>query len=170
MTGPNAVAEENISAASWERAKRLIDRFDAFRDNPWPLLFRELHAYRPDSRFILTIRPTKGWVASVVGHFGEKSSPMRQWIYGVGSPLGAETDYAARYDRHNREVLEFFSDKPGSLLVMDLTAGDGWQELCAFLGGVDIPAEPFPHSNPGENHVRGAARRRIKRAKVLTVF
>ncbi|HEX8335676.1 MAG TPA: sulfotransferase [Pyrinomonadaceae bacterium] len=32
------------------------------------------------------------------------------------------------------------------LLVMDITAGDGWEVLCPFLG-VEIPDRPFPHEN-----------------------
>ena len=32
------------------------------------------------------------------------------------------------------------------LLVIDIVGGDGWEQLCPFLG-VPIPEEPFPHSN-----------------------
>src|SRR6185295_17413694 len=110
-----------------------IDQHDAFEDNPWPILFREIYADRPDSKFILTIRSVDSWVRSVVDHFGTDTTPMREWIYGVGSPVGSEDIYRARFERHNREVMEFFADKPGSLLVMDFSKGDGWEKLCAFL-------------------------------------
>jgi hypothetical protein len=41
------------------------------------------------------------------------------------------------------------------LLVFDLPRGDGWEELCAFLGH-PIPDEPFPHAN------RASLSRKIK--------
>ena len=67
-----------------------LDRYDAFQDNPWPLLYRELDERCPGSRFVLTLRPTQDWLDSVVHHFGAKDTPMREWIYGVGHPLGNE--------------------------------------------------------------------------------
>jgi len=154
VTGPNGVHDRDIATTAWEMSKELISRFDAFQDNPWPILFRELYSYRPDDRFVLTIRPTEGWIQSIVGHFGRGTTPMREWIYGVGSPRGNETCYVERYDRHNREVLEFFADKPSSLIVMNFAAGDGWEKLCAFLEK-PVPAVPFPHVNSrtGTRHV-----------------
>jgi hypothetical protein len=49
---------------------RLTDRYDAFRDNPWPALYRELDVRHPKSRFILTTRTEDAWLHSVVRHFG----------------------------------------------------------------------------------------------------
>ena len=31
---------------------------------------------------------------------------------------------------------------------MDITAGDGWKQLCGFLD-LPVPPHPFPHINPG---------------------
>jgi hypothetical protein len=41
-------------------------------------------------------------------------------------------------------------DRPESLLVMDISAGDGWDVLCPFVGAPP-PAVPFPHSNSFES-------------------
>ena len=155
VTGPNTIKDCKISDFNtlWTSVSGLIDQFDAFQDNPWPLLFKELDAHAPESKFILTIRPTDEWIRSMVNHFGAKTSPMREWIYGVGSPRGHETEYVERYERHNRDVLEFFSDKPSCLLVMDFSAGDGWAELCAFLGRTRIPSRSFPHKNARLSHL-----------------
>ena len=49
-----------------------------------------------------------------------------------------------RYVAHNLQVME--AVPPDRLLVLDIAAGDGWPELCPFLG-VPVPAAPFPHSN-----------------------
>ena len=70
---------------------------------------------------------------------------MRTWIYGEGSPVGNETAYRARYEQHNEAVEAWFAGRD-DLLVLDLERGDGWQELCAFLGEA-VPEAPFPHLN-----------------------
>lgn len=146
VTGPNGVHNPDIATTAWPMAKELIDQFDAFQDNPWPVLFEELYSYRPESKFVLTRRDPNKWIRSVVKHFGTDTTPMRQWIYGVGSPAGNERLYLERFDRHYSDVVDFFSDKPGSLLVMDITAGDGWGKLCPFLAR-PAPDGPFPREN-----------------------
>jgi len=136
----------NIAQEARSIAWALVERYDAFSDNPWPILYQELEAKYPGSKFILTVRPTESWVRSVIKYFGAATTPMREWIYGAGSPVGNEAIYAARYERHNREVLEFFRRRPEALLVMNFADGDGWEKLCPFLGK-EIPAAPFPHVN-----------------------
>jgi hypothetical protein len=142
------VRDLDLSEGSWHVLRNLINRYDAFRGQPWPLFFRQTYDYRPQSKFILTIRPTEAWLTSATKYFGAKTSEKREAIYGVGSPIGHEPAYAARYDRHNQDVMQFFADKPGSLLVMDLAAGAGWRELCTFLGEKTLPARDFPHRSP----------------------
>jgi hypothetical protein len=88
---------------------------------------------------------------------------MRTWIYGVGCPEGNEDIYLNRYEQHNQEVIDYFRDRPDDLLILDLAKGDGWEQLCAFLGA-DIPNEPFPHANKARN--RGTAN--SKSAKLLS--
>ncbi len=58
----------------------LVERYDAFEDNPWPLLYRELDQRFAGSKFILTVRERNDWLASAVNHFGTRETEMRQWI------------------------------------------------------------------------------------------
>lgn len=146
VTGPNGIDNPNIARDAWSLALDLSARFDAFQDNPWPILYRQLDAKFPGSKFILTIRPTHEWLKSVVRHFGHEDTPMRKWIYGEGHPAGNEDIYVARFEKHNQDVIEHFKDHPLNLLVMDITSGDGWDKLCPFLA-VDIPQNPFPQTN-----------------------
>ena len=76
-------------------------------------------------------------------YFGDEETPMREWIYGVGHPKGNEDIYIARYERHNREVMEYFKHRSEQLLVFNITAGEGWTKLCPFLNE-QIPAISFP--------------------------
>ncbi|MBI1733490.1 MAG: hypothetical protein HYR49_12095 [Gammaproteobacteria bacterium] len=152
VTGSNAVHDPDIAARALDLACELAGQFDAFQDNPWPLLYREMDARYPGSRFILTTRPTGKWIRSVVHYFADRHTPMREWIYGAGRgcPIGNEDVYIARYERHNREVREYFTNRPADLLEMAITEGEGWEKLCPFLGHA-IPPEPFPHANRGED-------------------
>lgn len=155
VTGPNGTKDPDIASKVYDMADALVQQYDAFQDNPWPVIYREMDEKYPGSKFILTMRSPDSWISSQVRDFGLRETPMRQWIYGAGCPEGNEALYVARYERHNREVLEYFSDRPDDLLVMDLPKGDGWPELCGFLEE-PIPDEPFPHAN------KASVSRRIK--------
>ena len=156
VCGAVGTRDPDIADRVREIAFPLLDRFDAFGDNPWPILFRELDERCPGSRFVLTTRPTDEWLRSVTRYFGARTTPMREWIYGAGSPLGNESRYRERYERHHAEVLEHFRDRPGDLLVLRVTAGEGWRELCDFLGR-DDPGSVFPHVEPSARDARAAS-------------
>lgn len=146
ITGPNGVGDPNIAENAWPMARELVGRFDAFRDNPWPVLFEKLDLAFPGSKFILTERDPSAWIESVVAHFGAQETPMRKWIYGFGSPLGHEDIYVDRYMNHNALVKNYFSCRSHDFLRMQIMEGDGWDKLCGFLE-VDRPEIDFPHSN-----------------------
>lgn len=139
---PNSDNADDIYAMAYE----LVEKYDAFEDNPWPLLYKTLDQKYPGSKFILTVRSPESWIKSQVNYFGYSETAMRCWIYGVGCPQGNEEIYLKRYNDHNKEVMGYFKERPDDLLVMDVTAGDGWEKLCPFLGHA-IPYRAFPHAN-----------------------
>jgi hypothetical protein len=146
VTGPNGVDDPDIEKNVLDMAYELVEKYDAFQDNPWPIIYKQLDVKYPGSKFILTLRDPDSWIKSQVKQFGHKETPMRKWIYGVGYPEGNEDIYIKRFKQHNIEVQEYFKDRPEDLLVMDFSKGDGWEKLCPFLG-VDIPKISFPHAN-----------------------
>ena len=146
VTGPNATKDPDIATKVHDLADRLSQEYDAFQDNPWPVLYQDMDRRWPGSKFILTERPAEAWIRSQVKDFGLRHTPMRQWIYGAGCPEGNEAVYVARYERHNREVRDYFRERPNDLLLLDLPSGHGWPELCGFLG-LNVPSAPFPHAN-----------------------
>lgn len=158
VTGSNGVNDPDISRNVYRMAYALAEEFDAFQDNPWPIIYREMDQRYPGSKFILTLRPTESWISSQVRHFGKKVTPMREWIYGVGCPEGNEAIYVARYERHNAEVLDYFRDRPEDLLVLKITESEGWEKLCPFLH-MKIPDIPFPHENKAGDREKAAARK-----------
>ena len=135
-------------------ALREAERFEAFEDWPWFAIYRELDQRFPNSKFILTLRKdTATYVASLKGHHDREGIRNEDfvkphWWDGVFGVEPANWDYeksALRYERHNREVLEYFGDRVGKdLLVVSWEKGDGWAELSRFLNK-RAPDEPFPH-------------------------
>jgi Sulfotransferase domain len=149
VTGPNGVYDPDISKHVYSMAFELVARFDAFQDNPWPIIYKELDEKYPGSRFVLSVRNSDYWIKSQVRHFGISETPMRKWIYGVGCPQGNEEIYVRRFEAHNQEVLGYFQHRPNDLLVINLADGDGWEKLCPFLDQ-EVPSVPFPHANSAE--------------------
>ena len=150
VTGPNFVDDEDVAESALAKALAVAPQFNAFQDNPWPILYSEMDQAFPGSKFILTIRDEAEWYASTLRQFGSRTTPMRRFIYGAGSPLGNEARYRACYRSHNEAVLQYFAARPVDLLLMDITRGDGWDLLCPFLG-FEKPSRPFPYKNAGKD-------------------
>lgn len=153
VTGPNGVKDPDIEKKVVLLADELIEQYDAFQDNPWPIIYKQLDPKYPGNKFILLLRDPEAWIKSQVRHFGRNETPMRKWIYGVGCPEGNEEVYLKRFENHNKEVIEYFKDRPEDLLIMDLSKGDGWEKLCPFLNK-DIPVHSFPHANKAGDRER----------------
>jgi hypothetical protein len=92
---------------------------------------------------------------------------MQAFVYGrdAAAPAGNKARYLETLRQHEAAVRAHFADRPDDLLVMNLEAGDGWRELCAFLGA-PVPAEPFPTRNKASD--RKALLFRVRR-KLLRV-
>ena len=58
------------------------------------------------------------------------------------------------YHRHVEMVLNHFVNRLQELLTLNITAGEGWAPLCAFLQ-TPVPSVSFPHA-----HARGNALKR----------
>ncbi|WP_234571670.1 sulfotransferase family protein [Rhodohalobacter sp. 614A] len=128
------------------KAEELTSRYDCFQDTPWFMFYKELYEMYPDAYFILTIRPDENWIKSVLSHFSEReNSSYHKWIYGHSDPKMNKEIYLSTYQRHNREVREFFSDKP-NFLEIELKEKDKWEKICALLG-IRKPMVKFPHVN-----------------------
>jgi hypothetical protein len=128
----------------------VAERAEAFQDSPWPIFYRELDARFPGSRFILTLRDPEAWIKSAVNHFGNQrdpSSPMRELIYGVATPVGNERAYVERFRRHNDEVRAHFAGREQDLLAIDLGEGDALKAICDFLGRRKPWLMRMPHKN-----------------------
>jgi hypothetical protein len=129
--------------------------------------YQKLDALYPGSKFILTVREKEQWLKSVdrlreanskrlirLDQFERQNIELYHELkYGLKlthrSIKFDSTKYWKAYQRHQNEVLEYFSDRPDDLLVLHICAGEGWEKLCPFLG-LDIPVTAFPHEHTGQ--------------------
>jgi hypothetical protein len=136
--------------ADWDA---IFDGYTATVDWPGAAFWRELAVEYPDAKVLLSERDPKDWYESfretvytpiVNGGFGTWDDMVREVI--VNRDLGGVPDdadrAAARFEQHNADVRAEID--PDRLLVYRVT--EGWGPLCSFLG-VDVPDEPFPHTN-----------------------
>jgi hypothetical protein len=150
----NDILDGSVSDPDFRR----YDDVDAVLDIPSACFFEELLAAYPDSKCILTVRDEDAWWKSIEAHFNQKSpvrtskdNPfkwrLRHYVY--GSATAQEFLFRKRYREHNERVI---STVPAErLLVLDITAGDGWEKLCSFLN-IAEPNALFPHVNQQDEY------------------
>jgi hypothetical protein len=131
----------------------ILERRQALVDISIAPYYAQLDELYPGSKFILTVRDIDAWLRSVRTLFEvwRDSDPHREftdfiWAVVYGTHTFNEGRFRYVYETHVRNVQEFFSARPGDLLIMDIAAGDGWGALCRFLGR-SVPTAPFPHRN-----------------------
>lgn len=140
----------------------VIREFDAFADNPIPLLYKKLDERHPGAKFIHTERDEQGWLRSVEWLFTvgavkfnwaehEEFAWFHRDLYGT-TEFDADV-FLAKYRSHNREVREHFAGREDDLLLLDISRGEGFEKICPFLG-LDVPDQPFPHGNKRESMLR----------------
>ena len=152
---------EALKADDTEYLLKWADQYDALQDNPTPVLYKFLDLQYPNSKFILTIREPEQWIDSVCRHFKDERTPMREYIYGQGAPIGNEELYLNKYNQHNQEVMDYFQNRTEDLLIADWSKGDGWESLCGFLGK-ESPNTNFPHRNKDAGNPIEHLKRRLK--------
>jgi hypothetical protein len=129
-----------------------IESHDAAVDTSVIGVYPMLKVIYPDAKFILTTRNPQKWAESIVKHW--EGSPIesdtfegriRQMLYGdIPFTPEAVPELTNVYRDHILRVQIDFANQKDSLLVMDITDGDGWDVLCPFLG-LPKPSVPFPH-------------------------
>ena len=137
-----------LFAGNYAEIFEFADNYSAFNDLPWCLLYKELDAHFPNSKFILTVRNEQEWIQSCVKYFKDSTSVFRLWVYGVPNPLNNEKIFLERYRKHNKEVAEYFKGRK-DLLVLDINDEDKWDKVSSFLKK-GKPSASFPHIN--KNH------------------
>jgi hypothetical protein len=134
----------------------ILEKYQAVADTPVVPYYPQLDKLFQGSKFILTIRDMDTWLVSVEKHWTTapafEDHPLkrkfqdfiRTAVYGIVEFNKERFQYV--YERHYKNVIEYFQSRPGDLLIMDICNGEGYEKLCPFL---ELPTlnEPFPHAN-----------------------
>jgi len=139
---------EKLFNGEKENVLKITEKFDSFEDWPWPLLYKELYDKYPDAKFILTIRKTPEiWFESLCKHSIRTGPTLaRKFVYGFEMPQHNKKEHIEFYNKHNFEVINYFSNKPNRLLIACWENGNAWKEISDFLK-LPTPLENFPHEN-----------------------
>lgn len=130
-----------------KRAVAVAQDVDGAQDMPWPILYADLDRIFPSSKFIHVVRDRASWIKSVKDDFANSTNAIRQLVYEVPYPQLDPDAYLARYDRHNRDVVEHFANRSSDFISLDLSKGEvGWERICNFLGH-PVPNRSWPHAN-----------------------
>jgi hypothetical protein len=160
-TGWDPVLVEDYERGDYDPVFRVGERYEAFEDGPWNAgrFYRDLDARFPRSKFVLTVRDSASWSRSHERHFSSSGSPRvdaRWWIDGYAEK---RDEIVRDYEERNRAVVDYFAGRPDDLLVLDISAGEGWEKLCPFLG-LPVRAGRFPHRNRSDAPRRFESSRR----------
>ena len=139
---------KGTSPPAWEQ---VFAGYGSAVDWPSAYYWRELSAFYPQAKVVLTYRTAESWWKSfeqtILRGIQMSTEPESLGIALVRDKVfaGRPDDRAlaiARYEENVKAVRETVA--PERLLVHSL--GDGWEPLCAHLG-VPVPTQPYPSRN-----------------------
>ncbi|MCP2729837.1 sulfotransferase family protein [Limnofasciculus baicalensis] len=145
---------QELMAANYDLS--ILQDCDGITDITVVPYYPQLDQLFPNSKFILTVRQKESWLKGIEAHWHNKpvfdTNPdnedkmrlrrfLRLAVYGTYTFNADRLAYV--YDLHHKNVLDYFKDRPESLLVFNICGGEGWEVLCPFLER-SILREEFP--------------------------
>lgn len=135
----------------------ILNDFDGITDITVAPFYAQLDKLFPDSKFILTVRDKESWLRSLEAQWSAKhafddssasneANMQRRRLLRVtayGTYTFNKERFSDVYDLHYKNVIEYFKQRPESLLIINIYAGEGWGKLCPFLNQ-PILDRPFP--------------------------
>jgi hypothetical protein len=159
----------------FETIRPLLDEYDAASDVPIPVLYRELDAAYPGSRFFLLRRNPLDWARSARNHSsGRDFQPfarIQYWHYLKGRPARIEqitdADLVGMYEKHLDAMSSYFGPRLGVFELLDPECGS---KVAAHLGiESTMRLPPEKKKSPGKpNPERGSKAGAIRRSKGTT--
>mgnify|MGYP000010224081 CR=1 FL=1 len=137
----------------------ILNDWEGIADITVAPFYAQLDKMFPDSKFILTVRDKESWLRSIKRKWDKKpvfeedtdKDPqmqirrfLRSAVYGTYTYNEERLSYV--YDLHYKNVMEYFKDRPESLLVINICAGENWEKLCPFFN-LPLRDEQFPVMN-----------------------
>jgi hypothetical protein len=142
----------------------VLEDYDGISDITVSPYYAQLYKLFPNSKFILTVRNKEDWLRSFEKHWSDRppfDDPTQNPIYMKVRRLLRASVYGSYkfnrdrmsyvYDLHKKNVLDFFKNKPGSLLVLNIFKKKAWKKLCKFLDEPRLKSfQDFPNIKTNE--------------------
>lgn len=147
----------------YENFNALVDTQISGENHP-DFNFKRLYSKFPDAKFILTVRTDLDkWCKSVdkinLRYRDHKLIIPESYLSTLNmyndivtnkkSENVTHDDLKNAYKKHEKDIIEFFKDKPEKLLIFNVIDGDDynkWDKLCKFLNKKN-PNKKFPNMN-----------------------
>lgn len=149
----------------------VFDGFGSTVDWPSAHYWRELAAFYPAAKVVLTVRPARRWWDSFSGTIKQMMAapdkipdPHMRAVVEMGARIVAEQTFGGKPDDREHAIAAFeqriedVRDALPAERLLVFEVSEGWAPLCEFLG-VDVPDGPFPHVNSTQEFLERAKAR-----------
>ena len=174
--GKRIVYWEDLFSGKTTDFDKLFEGYQSAVDFPAAAYYKELMAYYPDAKVILTYRDPEKWyesasktifkslpapilpVTRLVGLVNKNISYFPRIYKNVISAIfekflhGRKDDKAYVINLYNQWVEDVKKTVPADKLLV-FEAREGWEPLCHFLN-VPIPEVPYPKGNDSEEFIK----------------
>jgi hypothetical protein len=132
---------------------KIISNYDAFSDNPFPVMYEHFDTQYPGSKFILIKRDPDSWYNSIlaINEYLKKSEidPFEKTFFNAYLDKVPKSfkdipyeDYILCYNRHIEAVENYFKNKD-NLLILDISDSKKGIKIANFLNKDIFPKVDF---------------------------
>jgi hypothetical protein len=149
----------------------IVNSHDAFTDLPIPLIYKQMDALHPGSRFIHATRDIDGWLESMEWLFthGSKEYHWDRWdglieqihLSFYGTDTFDRDLFRSFYFNYEDDLRLYFSGRSDDFLDLQLNSPDAMEQLSTFLNKPRIKG-PLPRRNSKVTGLRSIMRGRIQ--------
>ncbi len=151
VTGPDRVVFDCWRKGDFKKVDEYLELYTAYQDDPWYLLYPYIYDKYPDTKFIYLERDESEWLESVQNFYARDrfNNRVRRYVYGHNDSIENAELYLETYRNHRQKVLDFFKDKPNSLISIDIKKNEDYYRLKDFLELTNKRVHRFPLVNKG---------------------
>ena len=103
----------------YDKLWEVADKYDVFEDFPWMYTYKEFDKKYPNTKFVLVVRDSEDWIKSIVYQSIRGLTPERrkgtagyyEHEYGYKYLVLHEDELIDMYNKHNKDVREYFKDR-----------------------------------------------------------
>lgn len=173
---PQAIFHWKNNNLDIEYLLKIADKGEGFTDFPWNYIdyYKIFDEKFPGSKFVLTIRNPESWFRSMAKWYTNergqvyflwrinnkyKQHPQRELIlqrfkliaYNMFNTkdlalVQSKQIYINSYKQRNKEITDYFKDRPHDLLTINFEKETGWKNICKFFKKPLIKGT-LPHLN-----------------------